>query len=145
MYKSDKIIIFFIFIGFGVLFYYFPLQFNDTFYSNVITFLSISFGFVITSLSILYNSQYIKELYNSEDDEDKNITALHRLGRYYRINIYFTILLILYYIISNVIITQYEYLKIIQIINIPLLICNCYITSVLIKLFIKLFTNPNYK
>ena len=69
MHKIDNILIIIIFILTSLLFYFLKLDYNDVFYSNVITYLSISFGFIITSLSILYNSEYIKKLYKNKDYE----------------------------------------------------------------------------
>ena len=145
MHKIDNILIIVIFILTSLLFYFFKLDYNDVFYSNVITYLSISFGFIITSLSILYNSEYIKQLYKNKDYESNTLTVLHRLGRYYKINIYYSIFLILHFIILNQITQKYTFIQNMEFINLPLLFCNTFITLVLMKFFIKLFVNPNYK
>lgn len=145
MHKIDNILIIVIFILTSLLFYFFKLDYNDVFYSNVITYLSISFGFIITSLSILYNSEYIKQLYKNKDYESNTLTVLHRLGRYYKINIYYSIFLILHFIILNQITQKYTFIQNVEFINLPLLFCNTFITLVLMKFFIKLFVNPKYK
>lgn len=145
MHKIDNILIIIIFILTSLLFYFLKLDYNDAFYSNVITYLSISFGFIITSLSILYNSEYIKKLYKNKDYESNTLTVLHRLGRYYKINIYYSIFLILHFIILNQITQKYAFIQNLEFINLPLLFCNTFITLVLMKFFIKLFVNPNYK
>lgn len=145
MHKIDNILIIVIFILTSLLFYFFKLDYNDVFYSNVITYLSISFGFIITSLSILYNSEYIKQLYKNKDYESNTLTVLHRLGRYYKINIYYSIFLILHFIILNQITQKYTFIQNMEFINLPLLFCNTFITLVLMKFFIKLFVNPKYK
>ena len=142
MHKIDNILIIVIFILTSLLFYFFKLDYNDVFYSNVITYLSISFGFIITSLSILYNSEYIKQLYKNKDYESNTLTVLHRLGRYYKINIYYSIFLILHFIILNQITQKYTFIQNMEFINLPLLFCNTFITLVLMKFFIKLFVNP---
>lgn len=129
----------------SLLFYFLKLDYNDSFYTNVITYLSVSFGFVITSLSILYNSAYIKELYKNKDYESGTLTVLHRLGRYYKINIYCSIFLIMYFVVLNLITPKYALVQNIEFINLPLLFCNTFVTLVLMKFFIKLFVNPNYK
>ena len=145
MHKIDNILIIVIFILTSLLFYFFKLDYNDVFYSNVITYLSISFGFIITSLSILYNSEYIKQLYKNKDYESNTLTVLHRVGRYYKINIYYSIFLILHFIILNQITQKYTFIQNMEFINLPLLFCNTFITLVLMKFFIKLFVNPKYK
>lgn len=145
MHKIDNINVIIIFILTSILFYYLGLDYNDVFYTNIITYLSISFGFIITSLSILYNSTFIKQLYKNVDSESTTLTVLHRLGRYYKINIYFSIILILYYLTLNLLISKYLFLKSFEFINLPLLFCNTFITIILMKFFIKLFVNPNYK
>lgn len=127
------------------MFYFLKLDYNDSFYTNVITYLSVSFGFIITSLSILYNSTYIKGLYKNKDCESNTLTVLHRLGRYYKTNIYCSIFLILYFIVLNQCAPKYELVQNIEFINLPLLFSNTFITLVLMKFFIKLFANPNYK
>ena len=138
MHKIDNILIIIIFILTSLLFYFLKLDYNDVFYSNVITYLSISFGFIITSLSILYNSEYIKKLYKNKDYESNTLTVLHRLGRYYKINIYYSIFLILHFIILNQITQKYTFIQNMEFINLPLLFCNTFITLVLMKFFIKL-------
>ena len=56
MDKIDKIIIAIIFVLFSVIFFFLKLAYDDSFYGNSITFLSITIGFTMTSLSILYNT-----------------------------------------------------------------------------------------
>ena len=145
MHKIDNIILTIIFTLTSVLFYFLKLNYSDTFYTNIITYLSISFGFIITSLSILYNSSFIKNLYKNIDYESKTLTVLHRLGRYYKINIYFSIILILYYLVLNLMAIRFPLLHKIEFLNLPLLFCDTFITVVLMRFFIKLFVNPNYK
>lgn len=145
MHKIDNILLTIIFILTSVLFYFLKLNYSDSFYTNIITFLSISFGFIITSLSILYNSTFIKNLYKYNDFESNTLTVLHRLGRYYKINIYLSIILILYYLILNILTLRFPLLHKIEFLNLPLLFCDTFIAIVLMRFFIKLFVNPNYK
>ncbi len=145
MHKIDNILTVIIFISTSLLFYFLKLDYNDTFYTNTITYLSVSFGFIVTSLSILYNSTYIKGLYKNKDYESSTLTVLHRLGRYYKISIYYSVFLILYFIVLNQITPKYIFIQNIEFMNLPLLFCNVFITLVLMKFFIKLFVNPNYK
>ena len=145
MHKIDNIIVTIIFTLTSVLFYFLKLNYSDTFYTNIITYLSISFGFIITSLSILYNSSFIKNLYKNSDCESNTLTVLHRLGRYYKINIYFSIILILHYLVLNLLTFRFPLLHNIEFLNLPLLFCDTFITFVLMRFFIKLFVNPNYK
>ena len=144
MDKIDKIIIAIIFVLFSVIFFFLKLTYDDSFYGNSITFLSITIGFTMTSLSILYNTDSVKKLAKSKDAEKKNYTVLHRLGAYYYIQINFSVLLILFYQIEKLLINKFEVLNIISFINFPLLLCNCFLTIILVKFFIKLFTHPNF-
>ena len=100
MYKTDWISLILLFFVSALILFFLNLDYCETFYSNCITYLSISFGFLLTSISILFNSEYIKRYYKIKDDQDKKITKLNRLGRYYKIQIYYSICLIMcYYVI----------------------------------------------
>ena len=144
MDKIDKFIMITIFMLSLVIFFFLNLTYDDSFYSNSVTFLSITIGFTMTSLSVLYNTDSIKKLAKSKDSEKKNYSALHRLGVYYHIQIVFSIFLILFYQLENLLINKFNLLCIFSFINFPLLLCNCYITIILINFFIKLFTHPNF-
>lgn len=144
MDKMDKFLNICIFIITSIIFYFLDLEYKDSFYANSITFLSITIGFTITSLSILYNTESIKSFSKMQDSEKKNYTVLHRLGAYYRTQIYFSISLILFYLLENLLINKFLFLKLLSILNFPLLFCNCFITYILIKFFMKLFTHPNF-
>lgn len=142
MYKFDKYVVIIMFVISSILFFLAKFDYGTQFYSSAITFLSITFGFVITSISILFNSKYVKSYYKIKDSEDKNITLLHRLTRYYKLQIYFTLILILFYIFLSVLAENnlgYIYL---ECFNIPLLVLNCFITYILVKFLLKLFVSP---
>ena len=59
-------------------------------------------------------------------------------------HIYFSVLLVVFYMLEDLIIQSNNFLTFLSCINIPLLFVNIYITYILVKFFIKLFTNPSY-
>ena len=143
MYKTYWISLILLFFVSALILFFLNLDYCETFYSNCITYLSISFGFLLTSISILFNSEYIKRYYKIKDDQDKKITKLNRLGRYYKIQIYYSICLIMYYLVLDILCKNNTLYKNLEFLNIPLLLCNCFITYILIKFFLKLFVLPH--
>ena len=80
------------------------LELMKHFTSNVITFVSISFGFYLTSLSMLFSSQYIKEL-NVRDKYKDGQLVIQTIKEYFRLAIYCALLTIIvafsvYFIVS---------------------------------------------
>ena len=143
MYKTDWISLILLFFVSALILFFLNLDYCETFYSNCITYLSISFGFLLTSISILFNSEYIKRYYKIKDGQDKKITKLNRLGRYYKIQIYYSICLIMYYLVLDILCKNNTLYKNLEFLNIPLLLCNCFSTYILIKFFLKLFVLPH--
>lgn len=144
MDKIDTIVTVIILIISTIIFFLLNLKYDESFYGNSITFLSITIGFTITSLSVLYNTECIANFSKMQDSERKDFTVLHRLGAYYRVQIYFSILLILFYLLENLLINKFSFLRVLSVLNFPLLFCNCFLTYILIRFFIKLFTHPNF-
>lgn len=144
MDKIDTIVTVIIFIISTAVFFLLNLEYDESFYGNSITFLSITIGFTITSLSVLYNTECIANFAKMQDSEKKDFTVLHRLGTYYRVQIYFSILLILFYLLENLLINKFSFLRVLSVLNFPLLFCNCFLTYILIRFFIKLFTHPKF-
>lgn len=142
MDKKDCIIILILFL-LSILFYFLNFEYTSNFYSNIITFLSIIIGFTITSISVLYNTNCIKRF--SKISKRNGTTVLSNLGNYYKIHIYFSTILVLFYILEELLVTKYENLYFITCLNIPLLLIDFFITYILISFFIKLFLNPNYE
>ncbi len=72
---------------------------NNTFFTELITFLSIMFGFQITAFSILFNSRSLSTLHSLYDEEYDN--RLDKLSRYFRFAFY-----IEFFIISGLFIAK---------------------------------------
>ena len=142
MDRKDKLIILIILLILTPLFYFCNFDYKTDFYSNVITFLSIMIGFTLTSISVLYNTNFRKNFSKMPNKKGTNI--LCDLGHYYKMHIYFSVLLVVFYMLEDLIIQSNNFLTFISCINIPLLFVNIYITYILVKFFIKLFTNPSY-
>lgn len=142
MDRKDKMIILIILLILTPLFYFCNFDYKTDFYSNVITFLSIMIGFTLTSISVLYNTNFRKNFSRMPNKKGTNI--LCGLGHYYKMHIYFSLLLVVFYMLEDLIIQSNNFLTFISCINIPLLFVNIYITYILVKFFIKLFTNPSY-
>lgn len=143
MDKKDKLIIVIILLILSPLFYFCNFDYKSNFYSNVITFLSIITGFTLTSISVLYNTNFRKNFSKMANKKGTNI--LCDLGHYYKIHIYYSILLVLFYMLEDLIFQSNNFSTFISCVNIPLLFINIYITYILIKFFIKIFTNPSYE
>jgi|SRR5699024_1528707 len=52
---------------------------NSEYFSDIITFLSVTLGFSITAMSIIATSKFSKELYNKESPYNNSKTLLHIL------------------------------------------------------------------
>jgi hypothetical protein len=139
MYKKHIIWLIIIFLGlFKLSNFLYPFIVHQNlleFISNSITFLSIILGFSITSLSILFSSNYVRNLYNEDDFEDKSLTLLHRLANYYKASFYISFFTLMYLLIIGII----PSIKYLEIIIFPLLGINIYIQYLLISLFLRLF------
>lgn len=98
--KKNKCIIIFVFILTILLFSTVLNYDNSSAFDTIAVFLSITIGFTITALSIIANSLFSKELYNTEDKTDNSRTLLHTLMFFFRNSMYIftaTISLILFY------------------------------------------------
>lgn len=84
MYNQHLMYLVFTAIGiFGILFFI-DISITESLMQNFITFLSITFGFYMTSLSVLYNSKYIKKLYEEIDPKKPTQRKIHTLKNYFR-------------------------------------------------------------
>ncbi|MCD4757610.1 MAG: hypothetical protein K8R39_05025 [Arcobacteraceae bacterium] len=91
MYNKHLIYIVFIAIGlFGILFFI-DISITESLMQNFITFLSITFGFYMTSLSVLYNSKYIKKLYDEIDPKKPTQRKIHTLKNYFKNSAYWSL------------------------------------------------------
>ncbi len=79
---------------------------SESLMQNFITFLSITFGFYMTSLSVLYNSKYIKQLYDEIDPIKPTQRKIHTLKNYFKNSAYWSLfsigLLMIYSLITVV-------------------------------------------
>lgn len=79
---------------------------SESLIQNFITFLSITFGFYMTSLSVLYNSKYIKKLYDEVDPRKPTQRKIHTLKNYFKNSAYWSLfsiaLLIVYSLVTTV-------------------------------------------
>jgi len=64
---------------------------SESLMQNFITFLSITFGFYMTSLSVLYNSKYIKKLYDEIDSKKSTQRKIHTLKSYFKASAYWSL------------------------------------------------------
>lgn len=75
---------------FGICFFI-DVSISESLMQNFITFLSITFGFYMTSLSVLYNSKYIKKLYEEIDPKKPTQRKIHTLENYYKSSAYWSL------------------------------------------------------
>ncbi len=106
MYNQHLMYLVFTAIGiFGILFFI-DISITESLMQNFITFLSITFGFYMTSLSVLYNSKYIKKLYDEIDPKKPTQRKIHTLKNYFRDSAYWSLfsigLLIIYSLTTKV-------------------------------------------
>lgn len=105
MKKSHKIISIIIFLFVFVFSYYARFPVTTTVVQLLVTFFSIAFGFFITSIAILYNSSYLKELYNYIDKKNQK-RGIHILIIYFRTSIYWSFIsigtIVLYSLLINI-------------------------------------------
>lgn len=86
--------------------FFIDVSISESLIQNFITFLSITFGFYMTSLSVLYNSKYIKKLYDEIDPKKPIQRKIHTLKNYFQNSAYWSLfsigLLIVYSLITKV-------------------------------------------
>jgi hypothetical protein len=103
--KHVKYLVFIAISIFGLLFFI-DISITESLMQNFITFLSITFGFYMTSLSVLYNSKYIKKLYDEIDPRKPTQRKIHTLKNYFKNSAYWSLfsigLLMSYSLITKV-------------------------------------------
>lgn len=103
--KHIKYLVFIAISIFGILFLI-DISISESLMQNFITFLSITFGFYMTSLSILYNSKYIKRLYDEIDPKKPTQRKIHTLKSYFNSSAYWSLfsigMLMIYSLLTNV-------------------------------------------
>lgn len=107
MYSKHIKYLIFMTVGiFGTCFFI-DVSISESLMQNFITFLSITFGFYMTSLSVLYNSKYIKKLYDEIDPKKPTQRKIHTLKSYFKNSAYWSLfsigLLMIYSLISKVV------------------------------------------
>ena len=112
MYNTHKFYIFFNFcitfllvlsINFFRDFLNIQIQIEKSTVQSIITFLSIIFGFYMTSLSVLYRSNYSKDLFKQIDSSLKNQRKIHTLIAYFKNASYCLLLSILIFLLVKII------------------------------------------
>ena len=101
MYQKHKVYISLLFIIVFSLIRIFPIiQLKEETIHSIITFLSITFGFYMTSLSVLYRSNYSKELFKKIDLKKKTQRKAHTLIAYFKSASYCSLISILVFLLS---------------------------------------------
>lgn len=107
MYNEHIKILFLVFVGVFTSCFFIDVSISESLMQNFITFLSISFGFYMTSLSVLYNSKYIKKLYDEIDLKKPTQRKIHTLKSYFKNSAYWSLfsigLLMIYSLIGKVV------------------------------------------
>ncbi len=102
MYNKHKTILFIIgILIFSSVYFLFDINISESMIQNFITFLSITFGFYMTSLSVLYNSKYIKKLYDEIDSKKPTQRKIHTLKAYFQNSAYWTLFSIAFIMICS--------------------------------------------
>lgn len=106
MYNQHLIYLVFTAIGIFGISFFIDVSISESLMQNFITFLSITFGFYMTSLSVLYNSKYIKQLYDEIDPTKPTQRKIHTLKNYFKNSAYWSLfsigLLMIYSLIAKV-------------------------------------------
>lgn len=91
MYSEHVKSLFLTVIGIFTICFFIDVSISESLIQNFITFLSITFGFYMTSLSVLYNSKYIKKLYDEIDPKKPNQRKIHTLKNYFKNSAYWSL------------------------------------------------------
>jgi len=106
MYNEHMKYLVFIAVGIFGTSFFIDVSISESLMQNFITFLSITFGFYMTSLSVLYNSKYIKKLYDEIDPRKPTQRKIHTLKNYFKNSAYWSLfsigLLMSYSLITKV-------------------------------------------
>lgn len=106
MYSIHKIYIFLIGVFIIGICFFIDVSISESLMQNFITLLSITFGFYMTSLSVLYNSKYVKKLYDEIDPKKPTQRKIHTLKSYFKASAYWSLfsigLLMLYSLTTKV-------------------------------------------
>jgi hypothetical protein len=81
-----KVISLLVFLPVFIVSYFYDLRFTELVVQNLVTFFSIAFGFYMTCLAILYDSPYLKKLYDEIDPLKPSQRKIHRLKKYFAIS-----------------------------------------------------------
>lgn len=106
MYSKHIKILFWTTISIFIICFLIDVSISESLMQNFVTFLSITFGFYMTSLSVLYNSKYIKKLYDEIDPRKPTQRKIHTMKNYFKVSAYWSLfsigLLITYSLITKV-------------------------------------------
>ncbi len=91
MYSEHIKILFLTTIGIFIICFSIDVSISESLMQNFITFLSITFGFYMTSLSVLYDSKYIKKLYDEIDPKKPTQRKIHTLKSYFKASAYWSL------------------------------------------------------
>lgn len=105
MKKTHKWIAFAIFFIVGIVSFYLQALIKIENFQILVTFFSIVFGFYITAIAILYNSNYIRELYKKKNSEGSK-RNIHILRDYLWISGCWSVISIVILIIFSLLVTN---------------------------------------
>jgi len=145
MYNNHKVYIGIIFSIFFILSFLINIKITESAMQNFITFLSIVFGFYMTSLSVLYNSKYIKNMYQEIDPKKPTQRKITTLIQYFKHSAYLTVFTIFLLMITSLIVNIDNNILIINPIFQSFLISIVFSNFIFIILLFKVFINSLIK
>lgn len=142
MYQKHKLWIGVIGVTIFVLFsFVINIKLSESVIQNFITFISITFGFYMTSLSVLYNSRYIKRLYEEIDPQQPTQRKIHTLKAYFKYSAYWSLFSIAFTLfcsmISSVENNVLQLSAVIEGLLVAILAINLIFTTFLFKVFMN--------
>lgn len=117
------------------------IKLSESVIQNFITFVSITFGFYMTSLSVLYNSKYIKKLYDEIDPQKITQRKIHTLKAYFKYSAYWALFTISFTLLCSMIANVDDNILQLNVLVEGLLISILSINLVFTTLLFKVFIN----
>ncbi len=101
MYKHHKIKVRIFFIASITILYMIDIRLTQNFIGYLINFFSIVFGFYMTVLSILFRSDFTKNLWKKEDPRIEGQRKIHTLIKYFKSSLFLLLLSIVLFLIIS--------------------------------------------
>ena len=140
--RSEHIkILFLVFIGIFIICLFVDVSISESLMQNFITFLSITFGFYMTSLSVLYNSKYIKRLYDEIDPKIPTQRKIHTLKNYFNNSAYWSLFSIGLLIVYSLLTVVNQNILTLNLFFESVLVSVVFVNFVFMFLLFKIFTN----